>query len=256
MDLKKYGPWALVIGGSEGVGESFARKLAAEGFKLVLVARRLAPLNALAEDLRAGGAEVRVLSVDMGRPEALAQTRAATDDIEVGLLVYNAGAARGMGAFLDKAADEHLALINLNCTNQAAFSHHYGNLMRGRGRGGIILVGSTGSFMGVPGLIGYSGVKAFSRVFTEGLWAECEDAGVDVLHLCLGFLATPGAIRAGADVSQAQTCDAAAQAGLDNIANGPIWIPENYLERVAKRSQLEGRGEAVRGNAIKVPGMK
>ena len=57
MDVKKYGPWALVIGGSEGVGAAFARKLAAGGFKLVLIARKLGPLEAVAAELRASGAE-------------------------------------------------------------------------------------------------------------------------------------------------------------------------------------------------------
>jgi len=68
MDVNKYGPWALVIGGSEGVGVAFARKLATAGFKLVLVARKPGPLEEAATELRASGAEVRVLSVDLRRP--------------------------------------------------------------------------------------------------------------------------------------------------------------------------------------------
>src|SRR5207245_7420776 len=91
MDIEKYGPWALVIGGSEGVGAAFARLLAADGFKLVLVARKPGPLEELAAELRAGGAEVRLLSADLAQPEVLAQVRTVTDDIEVGLLIYNAG---------------------------------------------------------------------------------------------------------------------------------------------------------------------
>lgn len=101
MDLNKYGPWALVIGGSEGVGAAFARKLAADGFKLVLVARKPGPLEALAEELRAEDAEVRVLSADLAQPEVLDQVRAVTDDIEVGLLIYNAGANNTRGRFVE-----------------------------------------------------------------------------------------------------------------------------------------------------------
>ena len=81
MDVEKYGPWALVIGGSEGVGAAFARKLAAGGFKLVLLARKPGPLEALAAELREGGAEVRVLSVDLTQPDALQRARSVTDDL-------------------------------------------------------------------------------------------------------------------------------------------------------------------------------
>src|ERR1017187_5003594 len=97
MDLKKYGPWALVIGGSEGVGAAFARQLAAEGFKLVLGGRKPAPLEELAGELRSGGAEVRTLSADLSQSDVLAKVRAVTDDIEVGLLIYNAGANNTRG---------------------------------------------------------------------------------------------------------------------------------------------------------------
>ena len=91
-DLKKYGPWALITGGSEGVGAAAARQLAADGFKLVLVARKPGPLEDLKAELEASGAEVRIKSVDLAADDALAQVRAITDDIEVGLLFYNAGA--------------------------------------------------------------------------------------------------------------------------------------------------------------------
>lgn len=92
MDVRRYGPWALIVGGSEGVGAAFARKLAAAGFKLVLVARKEAPLQALADELRTRGGEVRIVSADLSQPDALARVRTATDDVEVGLLIYNAGA--------------------------------------------------------------------------------------------------------------------------------------------------------------------
>src|SRR4029077_3532830 len=71
MDREKYGPWALVIGGSEGVGAAFARILAADGFKLVLVARKQGPLASLADELRGRGAEVRILSADLSHPNVL-----------------------------------------------------------------------------------------------------------------------------------------------------------------------------------------
>lgn len=249
MDLKAYGPWALIIGGSDGLGESFARKLAAQGFKLVLVARRPGPLEALAEDLRAQGVEVRIASVDMTQPDALEQVGKVTDDIEVGLLIYNAGVILGGGEFIRQPPEHYLRNIALNVTGHAAFSHHYGGLMCARGRGGIILVGSTGSFMGSPGLSAmYCGVKAFSRIFSEGIWHEMEKHGVAVLHFCLDYTDTPTNQKQGLDLAHAQSPDSAAQQALDNISNGPILIAggQAQFDGAAQRSLLPGRAEAVR----------
>src|SRR5256885_12457748 len=101
MDVKKYGPWALLIGGSEGVGAAFARKLATAGLKLVLIARRRGPLEEVAAELRANGAEVRVLSADLSQPDVLDKVRTVTDDVEIGLLIYNAGANSTRGMFVE-----------------------------------------------------------------------------------------------------------------------------------------------------------
>src|SRR5215831_15197742 len=121
MDLKKYGPWALIIGGSEGVGAAFARKLAAAGFKLVLVARKLEPLHEVASDLRKGGAEVRVLSVDLSEPTALDKVRSVTDDVEIGLLTYNAGANATRGKFVELPKEVTQSVISINVLGQVDF---------------------------------------------------------------------------------------------------------------------------------------
>jgi short-subunit dehydrogenase len=254
VDLAKYGPWALVVGGSEGIGESYARKLAADGFKLVLTARKTAPLEALADDLRAGGAEVRTLSVDLSEPDALERTRTATDDVEVGLLLYNAGANNVRGNFVELDPAVYRAVIAVTVLGQAEFARHYGALMCARGRGGIILSGSSAGFMGAPTLAAYCGSKAFSRIFGEALWIECEKFGVDVLHLSIGFTATPAMARLGYPLDTAQPPDETAQEALDNIANGPLWIAggESSVEITENRSTVRGRAAAVR--AFATPG--
>ncbi|CAI7979918.1 MULTISPECIES: SDR family oxidoreductase [Parafrankia] len=254
MNLEKYGPWALVVGGSEGIGESYARKLAAQGFRLVLTARKTGPLQVLADDLRAGGAEVRILSVDLSEPDALERTRTVTDDIEVGLLIYNAGANSVRGDFVGLDPAVYRSVIAVNVLGQAEFARHYGGLMCARKRGGIILSGSGASFMGAPSLAAYCGSKAFSRIFSEALWIECEQYGVDVLHLSIGFTATPAMARLGYPLDAAQAPDEAAQEALDNIANGPLWIAggQSSLETAVNRSTVPGRAEAVR--AFATPG--
>src|ERR1700742_744282 len=139
MDLKRYGPWALVVGGSEGIGAAFARKLAADGFKLVLVARKPEPLEGLAEELRGTGAEVRTVSADLSKPDVLDRVREATDDVEVGLLIYNAGAnnTRACWGNLTKEAPQRFPAINVR--GRANSPRHYGAKMYERRRGGIIL---------------------------------------------------------------------------------------------------------------------
>lgn len=252
MDLTKYGPWALVIGGSEGVGAAFARLLAVDGFKLVLVARKQAPLEELATELRGMGAEVRILSADLGEPGVLDRVRAVTDDIEVGLLIYNAGANNTRGRFVDLPEEVTQSVIAITVLGQANFSRHYGSLMVKRGRGGIILGGSLSSYLGSPTLAAYTGSKAFSRIFSEALWAECAPLGVDVLHLNIGFTATPAMARLGMPIDLAEPPETVAREGLENIANGPVWIvstPGN-VERARLISAIDNRADIVRAHAI------
>jgi short-subunit dehydrogenase len=229
------------------VGAAFARKLAAAGFQLVLVARKEGPLRDLAAELSAGGTEVRTVSVDMSKSEALDRVREVTDDVEVGFLIYNAGANNVRGNFVELDPDVYRSVIGVNVVGQTEFAHHYGQLMLQRGRGGIILCGSTSSFMGAPSLAAYTASKAFSRIFSESLWAECRGVGMDVLHLTIGFTATPAMDRLGYDLSAAQDPDEVAQEGLDHIANGPVWIaggPKN-VEVAVRRSTVENRADAV-----------
>ena len=252
MDLAKYGPWALITGGSEGVGAEFARRLAADGFKLVLVARKVEPLEELAAELRGKGAEVRTLSADLSKPDVLGRIREVTDDIEVGLLVYNAGANNIRGLFVDLPAEVTQAVIAINVLGQANLSRHYGALMKPRGRGGIILTGSSGGYLGSPTLAAYTAAKAFSRIFSEALWLECQPLGIDVLHLVIGFTATPAMARLGMPIELAEPCDNVAREGLENIANGPVWIvstPGN-VDRARMINAIDNRAEIVRANAI------
>lgn len=251
-DLKKYGPWALITGGSEGVGAEAARQLAADGFKLVLVARKPEPLEALKAQLEAGGTEVRVKSVDLSADDALAQVRAITDDIEVGLLFYNAGANSVRGDFveLDRAITQQV--INVNVIGQSDFARHYGKLMCDRGRGGIVLTGSTGGYSGSATIAVYAAVKAYSRVFSEGLWLECGAKGVDVVHLCIGFTATPAMERLGLPIEFAETSQEVARQGLENLANGPVWVvsTKGTIDNARSANQFEDRAAVVRKHTV------
>jgi short-subunit dehydrogenase len=119
--------------------------------------------------------------------------------------------------------------------------------MKARGRGGIILSGSSSNYIGSATLGPYTASKAFSRIFSEALWAECRPMGIDVLHAVISFTATPAMQRLGLDTSSAQTPDEVAQEALDNMENGPLLIlgGQKALEVAIKRSVLINRGALI-----------
>jgi short-subunit dehydrogenase len=247
MNLEKYGPWALIIGGSEGIGAALARKLAAKKFNVALVARKTQPLEIVASELRPTGVEVRTLSADLSKPDVLDKVRAVTDDIEIGYLIYVAGANSVRGNFVELAPEVYRSVIAVNVLAPVEFVHHYGALMKARGRGGIILTGSSSNYIGSATLGPYTASKAFSRIFSESLWAECKPVGIDVLHMVINWTATPAMQRLGLDTSTAQAPDEVAQEALDSMENGPLLIlgGDKALDMAVKRSVLTNRGDLI-----------
>ena len=249
-DLDRYGPWAVIAGGSEGVGAELALQLAADGFDLVLVARKPGPLEATAEAVRALGVEVRTVSADLTRPEAVAAVIEATTDVEVGLLVYNAGANSHGRPFTRGDLGGFRGVIDLNITAMLALVHHYAVPMRERGRGGILLVGSLAGYVGTSTEAVYGGVKAFGRIFAEGLWAELREYGVDVLELVLGVTRTPAMERAGLnfDVPGMHVSEPAdvAREGLAALPHGPVHVVSGN-EAVVERRLVPDRARLVAG---------
>jgi len=225
----RYGPWALVLGGSEGIGASFAQRIAREGVNLVLVARRSEPLDATANGIRdATGVTLRTVVLDLTADDVLDRLVAATDDLDIGLLVYNAGATHGAARFHDEPAEAPLRLVRLNCVGPLLTCHHFGGRMAARGRGGIILLTSMSALCGAARTVTYSATKAFDLVFAEGLWAELRPRGVDVLALVAGATRTPAMRRSGARVGSEEfpgmDSDEVARDGLANLAHGPTWV--------------------------------
>lgn len=239
-DKNLYGPWAVVAGGSEGVGASFAHRLADAGINLVLIARKPGPLEETADRARARGVEVRTLALDLLGPGAPDKVRAATDGLEVGLLVFNAGANSYGHEFVTGDLDRVQGVLDLNITAQLALTHHFGALMKERGRGGVLLVGSLSGYLGQAQISVYSAAKAFSRVFAEGLWLELRPHGVHVLELVLGVTRTPAMERAGLRMDlpglRVAEPDDVAREGLEHLADGPVHIAGGNGPAAEKRS--------------------
>ena len=196
-----YGPWAVVAGASDGVGEAFAQEVARRGLDVVLIARRRPLLESIAERIeRDTGAQTRVLAIDLATAGAADDVIAATEDLDVGLLMYNAGGDPNWRPFLDNSLVDGLQMLHRNCAVPTQLCHHYGRSMVARGRGGIILVTSGAAVGGTANMAAYGGSKAWNRVFAEALWAELEPHGVDVLSLLLGETDTPALRKLRADL--------------------------------------------------------
>jgi uncharacterized protein len=220
-----YGPWAIVAGASDGTGAAFATDLARREVNVVLVARRRPLLEAVAAGL---DVETRVVTLDLSTDDAGPQLAAATDDLDVGLLVYNAGADANSTPLLDQPIDDLRALVRRNCTTVLDTCHHFGGRMVQRGRGGVVLVTSGAAWAGGSHIATYGATKAFDLVLAEALWAEWRGHGVDVLGLVLGATDTPSLRRLlerhGGDFGELADPAAVATEALDHLADGPTWI--------------------------------
>lgn len=242
-DLATYGAWAVIAGGSEGVGAELATQLADDGFNLLLLARKPDPLDETAVACRGRGVEVRTLAVDLTSPTAVAEITEATADLEVGLFIYNAGANSYGHPFSAGELSGFQSVIDLNITAMLALVHHYAQPMKERGRGGILLVGSLAGYVGASHEAIYAAVKAFGRIFAEGLWVELRDHGVDVLELVLGVTRTPAMERAGLDFTipgmvVSEPADVARE-GLAHLADGPVHVISGNEKMVEMRCTAE-----------------
>lgn len=219
-----YGPWAVIAGASDGIGAAFAAEVASHGVNVVLVARREQLLTELAAGLRV---ESRVVVLDLTEPTAIEQLRHATADLDIGLLVYNAGADTVNRPMLSWELDQLRALIRRNCTAVLEATYVFGGRMVERGRGGVVLVTSGAAWAGGATLAAYSATKAFDMNLAESLWAEWRPRGVDVLSLVLGATDTPSLRRSlertgGHMDGLADPADVAAT-GIAHLSDGPTW---------------------------------
>ncbi|MCG3171286.1 MAG: putative oxidoreductase [Pseudomonadales bacterium] len=260
---QRYGPWAFVAGGSEGIGRSFAEQLAARGLDLILTARRQAPLDEVAAAVsRTYGVRVSTHALDLTAPDLGARAAAIVGEREVGMLVYNAGATHGAGFLVDDELDKALGLVRLNCIGPLTLVHLLGSRMKERGRGGIILMSSLSALAGGGYVATYAATKSFDKVLAEGLWWELGASGVDVLGLLAGATTTPAMERSSVrfDRSDVPEANAAVQTlgivpmssgdvareALEQLGQGPVWIAGERNRATAERIAATPRAEAVR----------
>jgi short-subunit dehydrogenase len=220
---------ALITGSTSGIGAAFARRLAADGHSLVLVARTAERLREQATELHdTHGIEAEVLAADLAADDGIGAVAARLGDPKnpVDLLVNNAGFGN-KGRYLEVPIEDELRMLKVHCEAVLRLTSAAAASMRGRGRGGVINVSSAAAF--VPrGTYGAS--KAWVVQFTEGAAKDLAGSGVRLMALCPGFVRTEFHERAGM--------------GTDNIP-GWMWLDADKLVSAALMDLARGRTVSV-----------
>ena len=253
---------ALVTGPTSGIGEGFARRLASDGYDVVLVARDRERLDDLAVELRARGVEVEVMVADLGDRAQLAAVEDRLRDSErpVDVLVNNAGFSINQ-RFVGGDVEAEQSLIDVMVTPVMRLCSAAAPGMAERGSGTIINVSSVASFLPFST---YSAAKAWVTFFSQGLATDLTGTGVRVLALCPGFVRTEFHERANIEIDRSNDTwwldvDAVVQEAMDDLRRGKVisipgrayralvagthLLPRDVLRRAerVRRSRISGR---------------
>jgi uncharacterized protein len=255
----RYGPWAVVAGASDGVGAAFARAVASRGLNVVLLARRQAVLDDVAGAIRAEtGVETRAVGVDLAADGAVGAIGDATEDLDVGMLMYCAGADPNYEPFLANPIEVALGLVQRYCVVPMQLCHHFAGPMVARAKGGIVLVSSGAGLAGGKNMVAYCASKAFDMVMAEALWAELHGTGVDVLGLVLSVTDTPalrrilakrGVLSSSDDPAPIPGATSAADTvaeAIANLENGPTWFVSEEFRNSEAMMRSMSRNDIVK----------
>lgn len=183
IDKQIFGPWAIITGASSGIGEGFARQLAADGLNLILVARRLHLLEQLGESLaKEFKIQYRTIEADLSQDSAIKKIADATSDLDVGLLISNAGTGKP-GKFLLFDEKEQNYFVRLNALSHFSLTHYFGRRLAKRRRGGVLLTGAMGATDGVPYMASMASSKAFLLSLGKSLSYEFKEFGINITVL-------------------------------------------------------------------------
>lgn len=195
---EKYGDWALITGGTSGIGAEIASQLAQKGLNIILVARQEKALIEHAERInKLYGVETSYVAADLSTQEGMQKVTDITQEQEVGLLVLAAGLEVN-GSFEKNSLEKELQIAQLNVISTLYLTHHFSRSMVSRGRGGILMIASLAAHMASPYFSSYSGTKAYILQMGVSLHGELKPKGVDVSVLSPGLTNTP--MASGADV--------------------------------------------------------
>ncbi len=230
MNIKqKYGRTALIAGASEGLGAAYANALAADGCDLVLIARRKAPLENTALQLRKKyNVSIATISLDLAETSAAEKIISTLSGKEIDFLVYNAAISH-IGPFLHHPGTEHERIASANMITPMKLVHHFGNEMMKKGKGGIVLMTSMAALQGGGFIATYSATKAFNLILAESLWYEWRNKGVDIIACCAGATTTQNFLntnpaKTGLIKPPLQSPAAVAKECLQKIGRTPSFV--------------------------------
>jgi len=240
----------LITGASSGIGEVFARKLAARGRNVLLVARSEEKLITRCNELgRSNNIRAQYVALDLSKPESAEQLfqEAKRRGLPVDMLINNAGFG-SMGEFGNLDLARELNMIDLNIKSLVELTHRFLQPMVVRKQGAIINVASTAGFQPVPFMATYAATKAFVLSFSEALWEENRSYGIKVIALCPGvtdtnFFEAARGHKPPARISQ--TPEEVVDTALRGLAQGKSHIISGWTnffmtqsERFAPRSLI------------------
>jgi len=254
LDSGRFGPWALVTGASSGIGREIARHIAASGINLVLVARRVARLQEVGRALAADfGVAYRVVEADLSSPSFFAPIERATADLELGVLVGNAGFPNP-GELWMLERDELMKAIHVKVNANLTLVHHFAPGLVARRRGGILLVSSVGGLNGVPYVTNTAAVEAYVLTLGEGLHVELAPHGVNVTVLMPGPTLTESMAKMGVDPSDMplppMPAERVAAEGLRALQRNRATHVAGRINRVMSRLMPRSIATAVMGAMI------
>jgi short-subunit dehydrogenase len=226
---QRYGEWALINGGTSGIGAALARQLAEAGLNLVLVARQQKALAFHAARLSSDyQVQVRVVSADLTQPEGLTQVLESVADLEIGMLIPCA-AIETQGVFVKGDAQRQRDLVQMNVITPMELARTLGKPMAERGRGAILFVSSLSGWMPQPWMAGYGASKSYVSALAAGMHFEMKRSGVDVSVLSPGPTDTPMAKATGIDFAAmgmtVMPPEAVAACGLNALGHRLDAIP-------------------------------
>jgi short-subunit dehydrogenase len=236
----KYGPWALVAGGAQGIGAAYAHYAAARGLDVAVIDIHQGALDAIRVDLETRyGVECLALRIDLGASDMLEQITAGVGERAIGLLVYNAAIA-DVGPFFKPGTglDFERKRIAINVSGPLVLTWHFGRSMLARRRGGIVLMSSGSGLKGAPYYAAYAATKAYTINLGQSLWHEFKPYGVDVLAVAGGMtLSTAAAGYQHLDTSTFQTSEQLVDEAMEVLGKQPLMI-SGEAHRAA-REQLD-----------------
>ncbi|PZP61650.1 MAG: SDR family oxidoreductase [Pseudoxanthomonas spadix] len=200
--MSSHAPTALITGASAGIGATYADRLATRGYRLILIARDQARMQALVASLRqAGATDVEILPADLTRPDDLASVERRLQQGDVSLLVNNAGMSL-KGGLLENGPEDIARIIALNVTAPTRLAAAAAKAFVAQGQGGIINLSSVLAlapemFEGI-----YSGTKAYLLNLSQAMAAQLGPQGVHVQAVLPGATRTELWGKAGRDMDE------------------------------------------------------